>query len=289
LKITHQRVNGDGVALHVAHAGSGPPVLLLHGFPDNWTTWAAQVEPLVAAGYSVWMADLRGYNLSDRPAGRAAYRMTHLVADTAALLRATGAGRVHLCGHDWGGVIAWAVAGAHPDLVRKLVIFNAPHPRLYLRRVWRPPQLFRSWYVAFFLLPWLPERALAARDFAAIRRMYGGAAGRPGRFGAEQIEAFIEPLRQPGALTAALNYYRANALSVRRSVRRRGPLRAETLVIWGERDPALTTRLLHGLQAVAPRVRIQRIPDAGHWVQHEAAATANRALIDFLGAAASAD
>src|SRR5207244_2516240 len=131
---------------------------LLHGFPENWRCWRHQFEPLAQAGLSVLAPDLRGYNLSDRPSPRAAYDLRRLVADVAALVRATGHTRAHIVGHDWGGVIAWAFAGAHPELLDRLVILNAPHMDIYLRKVWRPPQVFRSWYVLFFQIPRLPER-----------------------------------------------------------------------------------------------------------------------------------
>ncbi|HSJ16331.1 MAG TPA: alpha/beta fold hydrolase [Longimicrobiales bacterium] len=279
-EIRHDRIAGDGVTLHVARAGAGPPVLLLHGFPENWQTWQHQMGPLAAAGLEVLAPDLRGYHLSDRPAGRAAYRLRHLVADAAALIRATPHGRAHVVGHDWGGSIAWSLAAEHPELVDRLVIMNAPHLGTYLREVRRPPQLLRSWYVGFFQLPMLPERMLAAHDFRVIRRLFRGTA-RPGVYDEAQIERYVQALAQPGALTAALNYYRA--LGGRDLARaRRARTEADTLVIWGERDRALSTRLLDGLEAYAPRLRVRRLPNASHWVQHDAPAEVSRALVAFL-------
>jgi epoxide hydrolase 4 len=298
------------VDLHVMRAGEGPPVVLLHGFPENWRSWRRQVEPLVAAGYSVWLPDLRGYNLSERPAHRSAYRLRHLVADAAAVIRAAGraagqaAGRerAHLGGHDWGGVIAWLLAEQRPQLVDRLVIANAPNLRLYREELRRPRQAVRSWYVLFFQLPWLPERVLAARDFGAIRHALRRAPSGPA-FTPAEIEAYVDALRPPGALTAALDYYRANfpgrvgglrrrpaavpLLVVRardggRGWRARAPVEAPTLVLWGERDPALTVGLLDGLDRVAPGARVHRIPSAGHWVQNEAAGEVTRALLAFL-------
>lgn len=126
IEIRHERVQGHGVELHVARAGAGPPVILLHGFPENWRSWHRQIGPLAVAGFSVWAPDMRGFNLSERPAGREAYLLRHLVADVAALVRATGHPRAHVVGHDWGGIVAWTFAGAHPELLDKLVILNAP-------------------------------------------------------------------------------------------------------------------------------------------------------------------
>jgi epoxide hydrolase 4 len=282
LEIRHERVQADGIELHVAVAGEGPPVILLHGFPENWRSWRWQFEPLVQAGFSVWAPDLRGYNLSGRPPGRNSYHLRHLVADVAAVVRATGYPRAHIGGHDWGGIIAWTFAGRHPDLVDKLVILNAPHLDIYLRKVRCPAQMFRSWYVAFFLLPRLPELALRAGNFKAVRKVFAKRTARPEAFTAYDIEQYVLSLSAPGALTAALNYYRANfgpdALKLARSAR----VAAPTLVIWGERDPALSISLLEGLEGVAPGVRIHRIPAAGHWVQNDAPGEVNQALVNFL-------
>jgi pimeloyl-ACP methyl ester carboxylesterase len=281
--VRHERVKADGVELHVAAAGDGPPVVLLHGFPENWRSWRRQFDPLVRAGFSVWAPDLRGYNLSDRPAAREAYHLRHLVADVAAIVHATGYPRAHIGGHDWGGVVAWIFADRHPDLVHKLVIFNAPHPKIYFEKVWRPAQMLKSWYVAFFLLPGLPERTMSARNFAVVRDIFKRGPARRGTFSDDDIEEYVQALSLPGALTAGLNYYRANVRSDALALGRSARIAADTLVIWGERDPALTIGLLDGLETVAPRVQVRRIPDAGHWVQNEASQEVNQMLMEFLG------
>jgi pimeloyl-ACP methyl ester carboxylesterase len=205
-----------------------------------------------------------------------------LIADVAAVVRATGRPRAHIGGHDWGGVIAWVFASAYSDLTDTLLIFNAPHPAIYAERVWRPPQLFRSWYVLFFLLPRVSERALSAFDFRAVRRIFRTASGRRPAFDAEEIEKYVRALAQPGALTAALNYYRANVASPERAAMQATPIDVETLVLWGERDPALTVGLLDGLDRIATRLHVHRFADAGHWVQNEAPDEVNDAVITFL-------
>ena len=281
--LRHERVESrGGIALHVVRAGEGPLVVLLHGFPEHWISWRRQIEALVAAGFSVAAPDLRGYNLSDRPANRDAYQLRFLVDDVAAVVRAAGHSRAHVVGHDWGGIIAWTFACTCPGLLHKLVIMNAPHMRLYLEKARRPPQLFRTWYVIFFHLPALPERLLSAGDFAAIRRMFRELPARRGAFSEEDIEAYVAALRQPGALTAGLNYYRALRTPGGLELARCARTDAETLVIWGEKDPALGLDLLRGLERVAPRVRIHRLPGVGHWVQAEAPDEVNRALVEFL-------
>jgi epoxide hydrolase 4 len=279
--VRHQRVRGDGLDLHVAIAGEGAPVILLHGFPENWRAWRKQIGALVDGGLSVWMPDMRGYNWSDRPLAREAYHLRHLVADVAALVDATGCPRAHIGGHDWGGIVAWTFAGYHPERVDRLVICNAPHLRIYLAKVRSPPQLFKSWYVLFFQLPRLPELALSLRDFGAVRDMFTRMPARPGAFTPEDVDAYAQALSAPGALTAALNYYRANRSDGIR-LARSATVGADTLVLWGERDPALAVALLEGLEHVAPHVQIRRYPDVGHWIQNEAPDEVNRALLEFL-------
>jgi pimeloyl-ACP methyl ester carboxylesterase len=167
--------------------------------------------------------------------------------------------------------------------VSKLVILNAPHARIYFRKMWRSIQMFRSAYVIFFSIPGLAERVLAAADFQAIRLMFKRLVGRSGTFSEQDIQEYVRALATPGALTAGLNFYRANFLS-RDAVQaaQSAQIDAETLVIWGERDPALGTNLLEGLEAVAPHLRIHRIPDAGHFVQNEAPDEVNRVMVEFL-------
>lgn len=284
--VVHEIVRNGAVALHVARVGSGPAVVLLHGFPENWTSWRHQLEPLAAAGFTVFAPDLRGYCQSDRPDGVAAYAMKQLASDVAAVVRASGYARAHIVGHDWGGLIAWSFAAAHPELLDRLVILNAPHPGIFRRRVRRPPQLFRSWYAGFFQLPFLPELALRAVGFAAIRALFRRTPARRNAFSEADIDGYIAGLRQPGALTAAVNYYRAALRPGTRSTQRVTTV-AETLVIWGEEDVALTIGLLEGLERYAPNVRIERLPGVGHWVQNEAPEEVNRLLIEFLAPATS--
>jgi len=284
--ICYERIRTNDVEIHVAKCGAGLPVILLHGFPGFWYSWQRQIGPLAGAGFSVWAVDLRGYNLSDKPTGREAYRLRYLVEDVAGLIRTSGASRAHVVGHDWGGVVAWVLAGVHPELLDKLVILNAPHPKTYLEQVRKPRQMLRSWYVLLFQLPGLPEWLLSAKRFSAVRWAFRPPFAKEGAFSEVDIERYIEALARPGALTAAINYYRANyradlrpdATALVHSAR----IDAETLIIWGDRDTALVPELLDGIERFVPRVRIHRMPDVGHWVQNEAPDEVNGLLIDFL-------
>jgi pimeloyl-ACP methyl ester carboxylesterase len=210
LELRSQYVPSADVTLHVVTAGTGPPVVLLHGFPEHWWSWRNQIAALARAGYSVWVPDLRGYNRSTRPAAIAAYDLRRLVADVAAVVRATGAARAHVAGHDWGGIIAWSLAGHYPNLVDRLMILNAPHPDVYARRAWRTTQAIRSAYVPFFALPWLPDHTLRAGRFFVLRSMIRRLAVRQAAISEADMDRYLAALSEPGALRAALAYYRAN-------------------------------------------------------------------------------
>jgi pimeloyl-ACP methyl ester carboxylesterase len=277
-------VAANGVRLHVVEAGAaGPVVLLLHGFPEFWYSWRQQI-PALSAGRLVVAPDLRGYNLSDKPAGVRSYSLATLCDDVAALVRAYGARQADIVGHDWGGVIAWAVAIRNPDLVRRLAILNAPHPGTYSRELRHLRQLRRSWYAAYFQLPRVPEWSLARNDYAAVRALCASVnrARRWEVFSRADIDRYVAAFARPGAATAAINYYRA---LVRTGWRAISPLRrieAPTLVLWGERDPALGVELLNGLDRWVSRLQIQRFPTAGHWVNQERPDDVTRALDAFL-------
>jgi pimeloyl-ACP methyl ester carboxylesterase len=269
----------NGVRLHFVEMGEGPLVLLLHGFPECWYTWRHQLPALAAAGYRAVAVDLRGYNLSGRPPGVEAYRLTELVEDVHAL----GARSAAVVGHDWGGVIAWHLAARHPEVVERLVAVNAPHPRRFAEELRRPAQLRRSWYMGFFQLRWLPEAALRRDDYAALGRVWRRQPVRPGAYSETDVAAMKAAISQPGALTAALNYYRAAARHGRSALRPAPSLvRQRTLVIWGERDAALVPELADGLERWVPDVRVARLPDASHWVAFDAPARLTELLLEFL-------
>jgi epoxide hydrolase 4 len=278
--VRHVQLQGAGVRLHAAVAGQGPLVLLLHGFPENWWSWRHQLPALARAGFTAAAIDLRGYGDSARPAARRAYHLRHLVDDVPAAIAALGHASAHLVGHDWGGIIAWTAAAEYPAVVSRLAILNAPHLRLYHQHLWRTSQFMRSWYAAAFQLPWVPERLLAARDFALVRRIFSAPALRHA-FSDDDIERYIAPLRTPGALTAMLNYYRMLPGSGSRMASR-AHVAAETLVLWGERDPALVPQLVEGIESLAPRATVHRMPALSHWIQNEAPDEVNRLLVDFL-------
>jgi pimeloyl-ACP methyl ester carboxylesterase len=270
-----------GVNLHVVEAGpdNGPLVILLHGFPEFWWGWRKQIPALARAGFRVVVPDQRGYNTSDKPLGVRAYELDALAADAIGLIDSYGRERAHLVGHDWGGLVAWWAASRHPERIARLAILNAPHPAVgvdYLRR--HASQIARSSYIAFFQLPWLPETVLGRRDHAALRKALTRSSRR-GTFAAADLEVYADTWRQPGALTAMLNWYRA--------LRHRPALTnprvdASTLVIWGVRDAALEVGLAEASLALCGNGRLVRIEDATHWVHLEEAERVNEELVAFM-------
>lgn len=275
-----------GVRLTWMDAGSGPLIVLLHGFPEFHYSWRHQVPALVDAGYRVLAPDLRGYNLSAKPPGVRSYRVEALVADVLGLIHQTGSERAAVVGHDWGGVVAWHLAAWHPEVVERLIILNAPHPAAYLRELRRLHQLLGAWYVFFFQLPLLPELLLRAGDFALLRRMLRQQPVIPEAFTDVDVRLYKRALAMPGALTAALHWYRAAfRRGPRLDPRLAQPLPVPTLVLWGDRDAYLDLRLLEGLEQWVPGVRIERLHGVSHWVQNDAPAAVNRRMLEFLTAA----
>ena len=311
------RLTGEGgVRLSVVRAGprGGRPVVLLHGFPESWWGWRHQLGPLAAAGLRLWIPDQRGYGLSDRPGRVADYRLDALAADAAAVVRAaraealearaegadggraTGEGRppavgVDVVGHDWGGGVAWWLAISRPELVRRLVVLNCPHPAVMRRAVLTDPrQALRSWYMAFFQLPWLPERILGARDGALLRRGLAGSGRRPDEpggptFTSAELRAYAAGWREPGTLRAMIDWYRALRLRAPAppADNPQGRVRVPTLLVWGGRDRALGRSLARPTLARCEAGRLVELPEATHWLIHEEPARIAELIVTHLG------
>jgi pimeloyl-ACP methyl ester carboxylesterase len=258
--------------------------LLLHGFPEFWYSWRHQIPALAAAGFRAIAPDLRGYNESDKPAGVGNYRLGLLVADVAGLIEQLAGGRAVVVGHDWGGAIAWELAMRRPERVERLVILNAPHPAALQRELRGVGQLLRSWYMLFFQLPLLPEWLLTAGNCVLLERMLRWQPVWAGAFSPEDIRLYKQALSRPGALTAALNYYRAIPRYRGEMKQPTVPIAAPVLLIWGMRDPYLGAALTRGLRPWVPNLRVERLLNASHWVQNDAPERVNRLLLEFLQA-----
>lgn len=262
------RIRTNGIELNVACDGpdDGPLVILLHGFPEFWYAWRAQIPALAAAGHRVLAPDLRGYNLSDKPLGISAYRSDVLVNDVVGLIDSAKREKATIVGHDWGGAVAWAVAMSYPGRVERLVVLNCGHPSAMMKRIRADRrQLARSWYIFAFQLPWLPELLARANDFQllvhAMRR-----SSRAGTFSDAVIAEYRTAWSQRGALTAMINYYRA-------ALRRRAPkmprrVTVPTQLVWGTGDAFLGRELAEDSLAYCDAGRVEYL-DGSHWVQHE--------------------
>jgi pimeloyl-ACP methyl ester carboxylesterase len=277
----------NGIALHVAQAGpdDGPPVILLHGFPEFWYGWRHQIGPLAAAGFRVLAPDQRGYNRSAKPERPAAYALDVLAADVVGLIdavkRSSSHARVALVGHDWGGIVAWWVATHLPELVERLVILNAPHPVAFRRDLPRhPAQLLRSWYVFYFQLPWLPEALFRQGRWRRLARGLRRTS-RAGTFTDEDLDCYRRAWSEPGAIRSMIHWYRA-AVRHRQLPPADPRVRVPTLLIWGVRDRFIARRFAEASLALCDHGRLEWIEEATHWVHHEEPERVNRLLIDFL-------
>jgi len=284
--LTDNYANVNGVRLHYVASGTGPLILFLHGFPEFWYAWKNQLADFVS-DYQAVALDMRGFNLSDKPSDVAQYRLDILVEDIRAFAaHLSPSKKFVLVGHDWGGFVAWAFAAAHPQALEKLVIINAPHPAVFARLLASDPaQQKASEYMEIFRSP-QAEQILSANNFDILANMvmvFGSQNGPP----PEEKPEYIKAWSQPGALTGGLNYYRANRLGTSPLAESANAssfvVNVPTLVIWGEKDPAMLPQNLDGLADFVPQLTVERIPDASHWLVHKQSAEVTAYIRAFLG------
>jgi pimeloyl-ACP methyl ester carboxylesterase len=287
--VRHGYAQIGGVRLHYAERGEGDElVILLHGFPECWYSWRHQLKAL-GDRYHVVAPDMRGYNLSDKPPRVEDYRMDHLVDDVTGLIRHFGKKQAHLVGHDWGAAVAWAVALKHPEYVSRLVSMQIPPPAAW-RANMTLKQALRSWYMLFFQLPLIPEWLMSLNDFAMIERSFKDTAMRKGAFTDTDIAVYKKALREPNALTCAVNYYRANFIPLFFTKKKKESedlsddrVRVPTLLIYGERDKFIVPETLEGVNRfVDAPYHEARFKSYGHWIQNEAPQEINAELESFL-------
>lgn len=271
-------VDANGLRFEVLEEGGGDRLALcLHGFPEHAVSWRLQMPVLAAMGFRVWAVNQRGYGRTTRPPRIADYALPRLLDDVAGLIDASGARSVTLIGHDWGAMVAWCFAAGQKRPLERLVVMNVPHPLCFRRalRHWR--QRRKSWYIAFFQVPALPERLLAANGGAAVRRMFGRLKLPP-----EVMAVYTEQITQPGAATAMLNWYRAARMGGDAMPDLSRVIEAPTLVVWGEEDVALDLVCLDGTERYVRDLSLRRLPGVSHWVQQDAPEAVNALLRDFL-------
>jgi pimeloyl-ACP methyl ester carboxylesterase len=256
----------DGLTFDVRDAGpaDGEPVVLLHGFPQDSAAWDQVAPALHQAGLRTLAPDQRGCSPMARPRGRGRYRLRETTADVLGLMDAAGLDAAHVVGHDWGGMVAWALAAWHPDRVRTLSVLSVPHPAAMAKAMVTSDQALRSYYMFAFQLPLLPERLLLAGGGTPLRRMLRG-----GGLSREAAAHYVARMREPGALSAALGWYRAMPFSAREPV---GTVRVPTLHVWSTGDAFLGRA---GIEDTARFVdapyRLEIIEDVSHWLPELAA------------------
>lgn len=271
----------NSIRLHVVEAGDrdGEIILFLHGFPEYWYGWRKQIAYFAEKGFRVVVPDQRGYHLSDKPADIRAYRLKHLTNDIAALIEKLNSPKVYLIGHDWGGAVAWSLAMWYPALLGKLIVLNLPHPQVMKQSPRRlPKQVLKSWYIGFFQIPALAEKCLSLFNYRLLEKSMRSSA-QAGTFSEEDMQQYKKAWRQPGALTAMINWYRA--------IRYANPglneeVKIPTLLIWGKQDRALSHEMARPSIEKCRDGRLEMIEEATHWVQHEKAAQVNRLIEEFI-------
>jgi epoxide hydrolase 4 len=295
-------VEVNGIRLHCVTAGSGPLMLCLHGFPEFWYEWKEQLREF-GKDHLVVAPDLRGYNLSDKPASLDAYRIPALLEDIRGVADHFREGKKFiLVAHDWGGALAWGFAMMHPEYLEQLIIINAPHPVIFQKLLASDSdQQQASQYMLLLRSP-SAEEQLSAGNYAFLVQIVLGELLSSGKLTEADKEEYIKAWSQPGALTGGLNYYRANQVGppeppeMGKEMGASGGkfqldpsmavVRVPTLVIWGEKDIALTVKNLDGLEKLVPQLTVKRVPDGSHWVIHEKPTEVNayiRAFCEGLG------
>ena len=275
IPLTHRVVKVGTTDLHVVEGGSGPPVVLVHGFPEFWYSWRNQIPALIRAGFRAIAVDLRGYGESSKPHAIDDYRLTAIVDDIAGLIVQTGGAPCAVVGHDWGGIVSWFLPMLHPNVVSKLVVLNTPHPVPFSREMkCNRAQRVRMAYQLLMQPPVLPETILRFVLPSIMRRA--------ANISEEELRVYVEAWRPRAARRGMVNYYRAvrRTRKMLRSLVR--PISIPTMLVWGEREPVFTRQTTENFEEYVPNLRIVRVPDAGHFPQADAPDVVNKALIEFL-------
>ena len=276
----------NDISLHVVLAGpaNGKPLIFLHGFPEFWFAWRAQIDHFVSLGYRVIIPDQRGYNLSDKPSGIVNYSIDLLAADIVGLVDKVAASKAFIVGHDVGGAVTWYLLARYPDRFTRAAILGAPHFRVFLKNlVTNPAQMRKSWYVFFFQFPWLPEILLRRKDWKLLLRVLRNTVP-AGVFSDSDLELYRESWSKAGSLTAMLNWYRAVLLHSSKLKLDAEASRAKVplLLVWGKKDSFTGLTMARESLAYCDAGFLEIIDTATHWVQHEHPARFNTVVSQFF-------
>jgi len=285
---------GEGVRLHFVEMGepTAPLVVLVHGFPEFWYCWRNQIPALVEAGYRVVAVDMRGYNMSSKPETVEAYAIKELASDIQGIIEYCGVkSAAAVIGHDWGAAVVWEFGHTYPEWYERLGILNVPHPAEFTKGLRTVQQLRKSWYIAAFQIPGVPEALVEANDWWLLRRVFTLDPDTP--YSEADIEQYVGAFRDhPGALTSAINYYRSAGRQLASSLVSGSDVSyAElahvidkpVLVLWGERDAYLGKELATPPTEWVPNARTVFFPEATHWINHDVPDKVNAELIEFIG------
>ncbi|SOC47548.1 Pimeloyl-ACP methyl ester carboxylesterase [Blastococcus aggregatus] len=286
---THRDISANGISLHAAEAGEGPLVLLLHGFPQFWWTWRAQLTALAEAGFRVVAPDLRGYGASDKPPR--GYDLPTASSDVAALVRALGERDAVVVGHDWGALVAWTMAALHPRTVRRLAVLSMAHPRRLRAGMADAAQRRAFRYFLGAQLPRLPERRLTRDDddpVADLLRTWSGPDWAHTADFAESVDRYRAAARIPQAAYSSMEYFRWAGRSqlrpdgLRYARRMAAPITAPTLQLHGALDPCVLPDTARGSgRYVAGAYEWRELPGLGHFLPEEAPDTVSAAIADW--------
>lgn len=280
-------IDANNLRFEALTCGDGPNLALcLHGFPEHAGSWRHQMPLFAGLGYRVVAPNLRGYGHSSRPVGVVHYTLDKLIADIAGMIDALSARKVILIGHDWGGALAWEFAIQKVRPLDRLIILNAPHPAIFAKQFRKGSQQYRSWYMAFFQIPFMADWLLRTGNAWMIGQIFRRTTTDQAAFPDEVIDTYRKNAVMPGAMTAMINYYRAawqrpdGAPGI--SAHNPNLIEIPSLVIWGEKDPVLGVSLLEGLEDYISQLTIKRLPHASHWVQQEAPEEVNAIIASWL-------
>jgi pimeloyl-ACP methyl ester carboxylesterase len=289
LEVKHRFAQLNGIKYHYVERGTGPLVVLLHGFPETWWAWRYQIQALAEAGFRVVAVDQRGYGESDQ---RGPYGLDTLASDIRELIRALKVERAHVIGHGMGGAVAWHLAARRPECVDRLAVLNCPHPSVMAEAIQqRPAQLKGSWNLIFFQVPVLPEWLLGTDRSSLLSRLYESRTKDHSHFTPDELRPIVEAVQKPGAARAMLGWYRAafqTFLMNRLKMPRYPVIETPTLILWSKSDVGLEQDLISGTERFASFLRVVSVEGAGHYVQAEQPAPVNDALIRFLRAPSEA-
>jgi len=283
----------NGIRLHYVSVGQGKLIMFVHGFPEFWYGWEKQLIEF-GKDYQAVAPDMRGFNLSSKPAEIEKYHVNDLIEDLRALAQHLGHEKFIMVAHDWGGAVAWTAAMRHPQMLEKLIIINSPHPAVFARELLNNSDQQKASQYMLMLRSVEAERVLSENNFAALLDVLVQF-GSKWEMSEEKRSKYIDAWSQPGALTGSLNYYRASPLypptskkdedqisSILNLPNEMFAVKVPTLVIWGEQDRALLTGNLDGLEEYIEDLTVKRIPEGSHWVIHEQPELVNSLIREFI-------